>query len=92
MSSSSCTAAQLSVLSAVFANDTSGNIIKSICSSTAVQNAGIDLFNTTEATATAISAINAWQMDIAYGVDSGWLITCGAMVFIMHGGFAMVSL
>ena len=28
---------------------------------------------------------------LKYGVNSGWLVLCGALVFIMHGGFAMVS-
>ncbi len=29
--------------------------------------------------------------DTQFGLDVGWLILCGALVFIMHGGFAMVS-
>jgi Amt family ammonium transporter len=28
--------------------------------------------------------------DLKSGVNSMWLILCGALVFIMHGGFAMV--
>uniref|UniRef100_A0A7S0RVR0 Ammonium transporter n=1 Tax=Chlamydomonas leiostraca TaxID=1034604 RepID=A0A7S0RVR0_9CHLO len=28
--------------------------------------------------------------DLAYGLNSSWLVLCGALVFIMHGGFAML--
>lgn len=31
------------------------------------------------------------ETSISDGVNSGWLVLCGALVFIMHGGFAMVS-
>lgn len=87
-----CTSAQLSVLSTIFNSDTSGNIVKAICSSTALQNSGVDIYSMNANLNGNISAIQAWQLDISFGVDAGWLITCGAMVFIMHGGFAMVSL
>jgi hypothetical protein len=30
--------------------------------------------------------------DFQFGVDCGWLVLTGALVFVMHGGFAMVSL
>mmetsp|Transcript_2664 Transcript_2664/g.4547 ORF Transcript_2664/g.4547 Transcript_2664/m.4547 type:complete len:527 (+) Transcript_2664:74-1654(+) len=28
--------------------------------------------------------------DVANGLDAAWLLLCGALVFIMHGGFAML--
>lgn len=29
-------------------------------------------------------------ISIAAGIDSAWLVLCGALVFVMHGGFAML--
>mmetsp|Transcript_8516 Transcript_8516/g.22796 ORF Transcript_8516/g.22796 Transcript_8516/m.22796 type:complete len:522 (+) Transcript_8516:168-1733(+) len=34
--------------------------------------------------------LDAAQSDLKYGVNSAWLVLCGALVFIMHGGFAML--
>lgn len=35
--------------------------------------------------------INTELKNIRTGVDTAWLINCGALCFIMHAGFAMVS-
>ncbi|KAJ9527697.1 hypothetical protein QJQ45_025976, partial [Haematococcus lacustris] len=35
-------------------------------------------------------ATNEGITDFKYGVNTAWLVICSAMVFIMHGGFAML--
>ncbi len=40
---------------------------------------------------TRLDALNTKLSELVYGVNSAWLINCGALVFIMHGGFAMVG-
>jgi hypothetical protein len=40
--------------------------------------------------ADSIVAVASNVDSVVYGINSGWLVICGAMVFIMHGGFAMV--
>jgi hypothetical protein len=39
----------------------------------------------------AAATVQANLSDAQAGTDMGWLVITGAMVFIMHGGFAMVS-
>ena len=86
---SGCDATQYAAITTLFPDT---NISAALCSATALQNAGVDLKNATTGNTAAISSINAWQMDIAYGVDSGWLITCGAMVFISCTELSLLAL
>ena len=69
-------------------NDTALNITSAICSGAALAATGVDI---STAGVDKIAGLSAFTTQISYGVDSGWLVICGAMVFIMHGGFAMVS-
>lgn len=36
-------------------------------------------------------SIHLYWLRSQMGVDASWLVLCGALVFVMHGGFAMVS-
>ncbi len=64
------------VLAALTAANMTADQANAICSSFLAASDGVTL---------------AQFQDLQYGVDVAWLVLCGALVFIMHGGFAMVS-
>jgi hypothetical protein len=37
-----------------------------------------------------VNGLRRQLSELRIGVNSAWLLICGALVFIMHGGFAMV--
>ena len=75
LSTGGCSLAQYSTVLNAFAGDQ--NLTMAVCVSLATY------LNPDTSTADSLASL-------AYGVNSGWLISSGALVFIMHGGFAMV--
>lgn len=78
--SGSCDATQTSFLTTLFNSDAA--LVDSVC-----------LYLGTDANAAAAAvqvSLDTYKQDLGYGVNQGWLVLCGALVLIMHGGFAML--